>query len=562
MSQKAQQLFQKAITAHQKGDLANAKKSYEKLLKLAPKHPIALHNLAAIYQTQNNFIEAEKLYKKAIYNKSDYFSAYRNLANLYLSGQQPVNAKIYYQKALQLNPNAADVYNHLATIYDEESQFDKAIECYKKSIRLNSKDPKVYNNLGTLYENKKDFLQAEKLFIQAIQLNNNYTDAYNNLGSIYIQLDKLEQAEKLLLQTIALDPQYTKAYSNLGKLNHKLNNMNKAQEYYKKSLLIDPNNVDAKFSLSLAYLAAKDYANGWNFYRYRYHVDRKEKKIPLYEPKTLLQSIDELADKTLFITIEQGLGDIIQTIRLIPLLLEQKAKIVCKVPTSLMKILVLNYPMIDFIEDTTNISFDYNVPIMDLFYILDIKYNNIPYSSKYLSINTNDSLNSKTQYDLDKNKFKIAINYQGNHDHTNDHNRSIALEKLLEYLYSINEIELYSLQYERTEEEDKMLEEYNVINLGKEAKDFYDTACFIDNMDLIISVDTSVVHLSGAMGKSTFLLLPFSPDWRWGLNDNKTNWYDSITLFRQEEIGNWDEPLKKIVQTIEDLKLNQNNKEL
>ncbi|MBN2824281.1 MAG: tetratricopeptide repeat protein [Campylobacterales bacterium] len=551
MNQKVQQLFQKAIAAHQKGDWIDAKKSYEKLLKLSPKHPVALHNLATIYQTQNNFNEAERLYKKAIYNKSDYFSAYKNLANLYLLAKQPHSAKEYYQKALEFNPHDAEIYNHLATLYDDESNYDKAIECYQKSLLIARGNPIVYHNLGAIYQNKKDFPQAQKLFIKAIELKNDYVDAYYNLALVCIKLNEFDKAKQLLTKTIALDGRHIKAHVALGELNHKLNNIHAAKEYYTKALQLDSNNIDAKWALSLACLLEKNYKEGWDFYRNRYHTDKKGSQKLTYDPSTSPKSLDLIQDKTLLIKREQGLGDIIQTVRLMPLLLEKQAKIICEVPLALKKILTLSYPTVDFREESKNLLFDYTIPMMDLFYLFNIEYNNIPYSSKYLSIDAKDSLKYQMQYGLDTHQFKIAINYQGNFQHANDRNRSIALEKLLEYLAPIEAAKLYSIQYERTQQEDDLLEKYGVVNLGKEAKDFYDTACFIDNMDLIISVDTSVAHLSGAIGKETFILLPFAPDWRWGLDDDKTNWYDSVTLFRQEEIDNWEEPLKKVVKAID-----------
>ena len=226
--------------------------------------------------------------------------------------------------------------------------------------------------------------------------------------------------------------------------------------------------------------------------------------------------------------------------------------IICSMPSPLIKLFKYNYPQIEFVSTRENLIFDYNFPIMDSTYILGTTYETIPNSNKYLEVNKDDSKAFAKEHKLNSNITKIGIIYKGSKEHKNDINRSIELELLLQYLNRLNKnIQIYSLQYEIEEKDNKLLEQNNIINLGSYVKDFYDTALIVDNMDIVLSVDTSVVHLCGAMGKKVFVLLPFAPDWRWGLDDDKTNWYDSVTLFRQETMGNWDDVLEKVANSIE-----------
>ncbi|MEA2027454.1 MAG: tetratricopeptide repeat protein [Campylobacterota bacterium] len=622
MSQKAQKLFEKAIGAHKKGELINAKKYYEKLLKLYPTHAITLHNLATIYQGVNNFVEAEKLYKKAIYNKPDYFDAYRNLAilygnntknkeaieyyqkalalnpndfqlylnlgNIYKQEKKPIQAIEAYQKSLAITPNNYQVYNNLGNLYKQQDKIEKALECYHKSMSLNQNEYQVYVNIANLYNKQdkllealtyyqkaytlmpnsfdlllsmantyymqKDFAQSIIYYEKALTINPSHIETWNTIGVVYKDEENYNQAKECLQKAIELNPEYAEAYYNMGTLFKLQNNLSEAKKYLQQATLYDGEFIEAKWNLTLVYLVEKNYQEGFKRYHYRYHTNHPSQNTRIPNINKLLKSIENIQNRTILITKEQGLGDLIQFIRFVPYLPIHNSYIV-EVPPSLVKLFSYSYPNITFVSDIKDIEFDYNFPLMDSAYLLDTTYDTLPNSKRYLSVNGNDSKAIKDKCNFQNDKLKIAINYQGSKTHTNDHNRSIPLEQLLLYLQNSPQIQLYSLQFERTQEEDRLLKENNIINFGKEAKDFYDTACFIDNMDLVISVDTSVAHLSAAMGKKTVILLPFAPDWRWGLDDSKTNWYESVTLFRQQKRGSWDEPLEEIVKQLNALVL-------
>ncbi len=316
--------------------------------------------------------------------------------------------------------------------------------------------------------------------------------------------------------------------------------------------MLNPKHINAIWNLSLVHLLKKEYKIGFKKYRYRYHDNKTDINCYIVDKQTILTSVDNIKNKTILISNEQGFGDMIQFIRFVSKFIEKGASIICVVQTSLIKLFQYNYPEVSFVSTRENLTFDYNFPIMDSAYILGTTYDTIDYSNKYLEVNKDDSKIFAKEHNLNSDMIKIGIIYKGSKEHKNDINRSIELELLLQNLNRLNKnIKIHSLQYDIDEKDNKLLEQYNIINLGSCVEDFYDTALIVDNMDMILSVDTSVVHLCGAMGKKTFVLLPFAPDWRWGLDEDKTSWYDSITLFRQDTIGNWNSILEKVVNSID-----------
>jgi tetratricopeptide (TPR) repeat protein len=497
-----------ALAYHQKGDRENAKKYYDKALIAFPNESDLYNGLGVFYSEMGNATEAIG----------------------------------YYEKAISLNPKHKAAYNNLGNVYQMINNLNDANVCYKKAIACDSMYCEAYYNLGGLYKLFKEIEKSKDYYQKAIQCNPQSAKSYNNLGMLYQEEGNLVDAKFCYEKAIELDETNSETYNNLGTLFQKNNDLGKAKYYYEKSIEVNAGRISAYFNIALVELLNRSYQKGFEWYRYRY--DPKLAFAKIVHEKTLLTPHKPVEGKTLLVTKEQGFGDIIQYIRFLPFFLSQGATVICDVPPALNTLLAYNYPTICFINTMSNIAFNFNFPLLDATYLLGTAYDTIPYRGGYLSVKEEDVLACRQHYHLTTSKKKVAINYQGSKGHTNDRNRSLPLDILLEALEPLRDrIELYSLQYERNSEEDITLEKYRVMNLGQEINDFYDTAVFVKNMDVIISIDTSLVHLSGAMGKKTLVLLPFAPDWRWGLHDDKTHWYTSVTLLRQDVIGDWATPL-------------------
>ena len=448
----------------------------------------------------------EDYFVNQINNDENNYEAYYNLGIIYINKNDDTNAELFLKKAVELNPFFVEAYETLYNLYIKHKLIKEAIECYIK--------------LGTIYYKKEDYIKSQEYFYKIILLDKNNFISYSNLGSCHQQLNEIKKAKK----------------------------------FYLKSLEINSNYISALYNISYIYLLQKDYIRGFSYFRYRYTPQIRGNSLGgVAYPPTLLTSDIDISNKRVYISHEQGLGDTIQFIRFIPFFLEKGAEIVCYVPISLKKLFELNYPQVEFILPENEITFDYNFPMLESPYLLSMKYEDIPFGDKYLSLDKKDIQEFDKKHNFDKQKIKIGINYRGSQGVDAVKNRSVDLEKFINHLNQLQgNIQFYSLQFDRTQKEDELLEKNNIINLGSQIKDFYDTALMINAMDIMVSIDTSVLHLCGAMGKESYAMLKFSADWRWGVDDTKSKWYESINILRQKTINNWDEVFNELIQKLKE----------
>jgi tetratricopeptide (TPR) repeat protein len=428
------------------------------------------------------------------------------LAASYGSINETKKAQEYALQSIKISPNIVS-YSNLALSYKKLGNNNKAKEYYEEAIKIDNKHIEAHMFLGIFYNQEYATCnKAKKHYEEAIKIDNGHIEAHMYLSMLLFKDNNIQGAEKICKRVIELNDNYKRAYCKLG----------------------------------VIHLLKKEYKKGFELYRARYDINNNKRFSSLFIETNLLTKDIIITNKIIFIYKEQGVGDFLQFIRFLPLLENKNPKkIVISIDKELVRLMEFNYPHLNFIEKLKVSNFDYHFPIMDFGYLLDIEINNIPYSNKYLKIDKSDSKKFFVENFNKNSKKTIGIVYKGNLNHENDMNRSIQLIDFIACLDNIlSKYAVYSLQYDTTKEEKEILKN-NSIATFKNINNFYDTALAIDNLDYIISVDTSVVHLSGAMGKPTFVLLPFTPDWRWGLEDNKTEWYDSVTLFRQQEVNNW-----------------------
>ena len=392
----------------------------------------------------------------------------------------------------------------LALIYQELNKYNKAIKYHKKTLFIDNQSAQYYVNYSlTLFYNnkfKKSLFYAKQALIYSCDIR-----VYLNLATLYQMLKKSKKSKK----------------------------------YYTIALKIDHNNADALFGLSLVYLQCNDILNGFKYYESRWNYSSfTTKKRDYLQPKW---NGNIIKNKKLFIHYEQGYGDNIMFVRFI----NQVKKI-----SQAYIILEISKPLYKLFSKYTNgwdklillnknfIDFDYYLPIMSIPNALNLRKKNI-IKDKYLNIKNDHKNNNK--------EFRIGISWKGSKTHILDNRRSIDLN-ILEPLFDLKNTIFYSLEIDTNTQQE--LKEYpKIINLGKKINNFYDTAKYIQELDLVICVDTSVAHLSGALGKPTFILLSKISDWRWGKKDNNI-WYNSISLYRQKKIDIWRTPIKNIKNDI------------
>jgi len=427
-------------------------------------------------------------------------------------------------QAIAMHESNAENHNNIALCYLHSGQSEKAFEHVSRAVELAPDNYNFTNNKGLICRARGDLVQAIKYFKQAIEKSDN-SRAWENLGSVYGQQKKLDDAI----------------------------------DCFQKAISLDADNLGAHVDLAYAHHLKGNWEKGWEEYEYRleywHSVGRNPGKFyDIYPPSGNWDGKESIANKKIVIYCEQGSGDMINFVRFVPLLKDLGAEVVIDAPPEL-KSLFEGFGAI-----RTNYSdvleYDYHCSILSLPYLLKVKDNFMKETSYLGPISAHPSM-----VDYDK-FFKIGVVWAGNPGHPNDANRSVYL-KNFKGIANLPNVKLFSFQkelgnrvYANSNVQIDLMEnceDMRLVDLSGNLDTFKDTAELVMGMDLMITVDTSVLHLAGALGKKTFALIPYNPDWRWGIEGSDNNWYSSVTLFRQEDLGDWKTVFDKVEEQVRDL---------
>jgi Tfp pilus assembly protein PilF len=410
-------------------------------------------------------------------------------------------AIVHYQKCLTIAPNSAIVLNNLGNAWQRQEKLEEAIACYKESLSLEPNNALAYNNLGTVFSAQGQLEEALASFQQGLILEPNNVESHTNLGLFY-------QDQR----------QYEKAIS-----------------YFNRAIEIDPDYVKAHWNFSLILLKLGNFQQGFEEYEWRW---RREQFPPRHLPKPVWDG-SNLEGKTILLQAEQGMGDIIQFIRYVPLVVERGGHIIVECHSPIVRLLttVAGVEKVVAIGETLP-EFDVYIPLLSLPRILGTTLETIPIKIPYIYPleSVKFKLEIPGKFDL-----KVGIVWAGNPKHEDDQNRSCSLTHFLSFL-TIPNIAFYSLQKEPKSAEIKEIAPLaNLVDLSSKINNFADTAAVINQLDLVITVDTSVAHLAGALGKPVWVLLCYNPDWRWMTEREDSPWYPTVRVFRQNRQGDWQE---------------------
>ena len=462
------------------------------------------------------------------------------------------------------------IKNHL------QGKIDKAELGYKKIIKAEPNNILANNNLASLMNVKKKYKEALILLDNILNLKPNFIDALNNKGISLMGLNNYEEAIEIYNKLLELKPDFLKAiinkanclkltgyqeealryYKKVTDIEPKnieaifnsaicyfeLNEFKDAEKLYNKAINLKPDFIDANFGLSIIKLLNGNYEDGLALYEWR-KKRSSFKRYDFYNSKTEWLGDEDLNNKTIFITREQALGDYIQYCRYFKLIEKMGAKIILDVPEQLISMINnmgINYTTFDSIKKT---KFDYYCPIASLPYAFKTTLKTIPNEVPYLFTPKNKK--NFWEKKLNKNKIKIGLKWSGNPKYSDDKNRSTTLDKFLP-LFELP-YEFHSLHIEYTPSDEKTM--INISNLfchKNEIVGLDNTAGLIEAMDLVISVDTGIVQLCGALGKKFWNLLPYTSDHRWMLKRNDSPWFPTAKLYRQEKKNDWDKVISKV----------------
>ena len=548
MTPQPQTILQEAFQVFKAGNLIKAEEMLRLFVGIAPSNPDALHLLAIVYASQHKHQEAIGCYKnvlKFISNDASVLSNFGVSLSAIGKTQEALNA---FEKSLEINPNSPESWYNAGNTRCDLGDYIKALICYERSLKLNPKYYQAHNNYGKAFFDLNRHLEALAQYDKALELNESFPDCLINKGCVLNALKRYDEAIAHFDQALSLKPDYAEAWSNKGITLGELKRYDEAIAHFDQALSLKPDCHDASWNKSLSLLLQGDFENGLPLYESRWSVERAAEIVGkrFFEKPTWL-GVQSLRDQAILIYGEQGLGDFIQFSRYIKLVSDLGAKVILEAPEPLAG-LMENLPGVSrlIIKGQELPAFDYQCPLLSLPLAFKTNLNTIPDVSGYINLDKhyNKVMEWKVRLGL-KSKPRVGLVWSGNPHHRNDHNRSLLLSDILPFLPT--QFEYISLQKE-VRAVDKLTLDSNphILSFAGHFNNFVDTAALIDSLDLVISVDTSVAHLSGALGKSTFILLPSTPDWRWLLDREDSPWYPSVRLYRQAAMGEWNAVLDRV----------------
>lgn len=507
------------------GNLDQAAQCFQEALDILPAYAEAYVNLGFVFVQQKRYAEAKTILLQAIDIKLELWQAHFNLGIVFQEQNYSDEAITSFERAIELEPNFAECHWRLGNLLLENKQYQQAINAFRHTLALDPNLPEVQTNLGTALFNLGRFDEALDHYRQALKMKEHHITHYLAGNA----------CKELLLWKPAI-------------------------EHYQRALTIAPDCFLAHYQLAFILLLLGDYEHGLAHFEQRFALQEElewlkpiKKIISCFGVERYWRG-QNLAEKRLLVITEQGLGDSLMLLRYLPLIKEAKQaaklQVVCDAPLAR---LVLNLPAVDDVvvkpAELFNDSFDFYCTTMSLPYLFETRLENIP-SAPYLRIPEQEITNWARRFDAAPG-LKVGIAWAGNKKLDTDAVRSIPLRKFAS-LMSFPGITWINLQKNgsaiQLEEVD-----FPLLDWMDECQDFQDTGALMKNLDLIITVDTSVVHMAGALGRTTWLLNRYGSEWRWLLDREDSPWYPSVRIFRQPAANDWDSVIERIASELKTL---------
>jgi tetratricopeptide (TPR) repeat protein len=542
------QAFNEAVALHRQGRLRDAEKIYTRVLKAAPDHFDALNLLGTVKMQLSRIGEAHRLFTAALKIRTDVPQVWANLGQVLYMLKQPKEALDCYDKAHALAPDNVDILNSRANTLLSLGRPQEALDQFREVLARAPNLGEAHLNSGIAHAALGSMEDAIAEFDRALSFAPGHPVAHYNRGVALYELGRYTDAVDAHDNALATAPGHPGAWLNRGRALAALKRLDDALASYGKAKAIQKDNPDIHFMESLALLTAGDYRQGFEQYEARWRrsgmPQQKSRGRPLWHGDY------SLARKTVLLHAEQGLGDTIQFARYVPQLAASGAHVILEVQPELTALLsrLEGVKTVIAYGDAAP-AYDVHCPLGSLPLALKTEPATIPAPIPYLS--ADEAHLAKWAARLGA-RPRIAIAWSGNASHLNDRNRSMPFAKLAP-LFSSPAC-FISIQREvRAEDESALAAEQRVTHIGGELNDFDDTAAIIALCDLVIAVDTAVVHLAGAMGRPVWVMLPFAPDWRWTLDGDSTPWYPTARLFRQTALGDWDSVIDSVSAALREL---------
>jgi len=548
----------------------------------------AYSNLASAYQKLGRYPEAIVRFERALALRPDFVEALSNLGNTLRDTGRREEALASYDRALALKPDRPDVLANRGNVLRELRRFDEALGDFDRGLALDPQSATLLFNRANVFFDQGRFSDALVDYDAALAIAPDYCLAISHRGSTLRALKRYDEAlaaidQALRLQpdsaeiltnrgdtlgevarfaealndydrALELKPAYPEAWCNRGNVLRALRRYDEALASYAVALDIDPEHAVAHMNEGLCRLLVGDMAVGWEKYEWRFKTPDMLPHVRRFEQPLWLGQLP-LSGKRILLYAEQGFGDIIQFCRYAQLVAERGAHVILEVQPALRSLLVQSADIAGiaqvFAQGDALPEFDYQCPLLSLPLACATTLESIPAPASYLHGEDARIRRWEARLGTKPTQARVGLAWSGNPEHSNDRSRSLPLAALGPLLDM--PVQYVSVQKILREEatEAAWLAQHGVAHFGDQLQNFADTAALLSCMDLVITVDTAVAHLAGALGKPVWVLLPYGPDWRWLTERDDSPWYPSMRLFRQTAIGDWDGVIERVRQHLQ-----------
>jgi tetratricopeptide (TPR) repeat protein len=528
---------QLGLSLKRKESLEQAIAAFDKAIELDAKLAEAHNNLGGVYAQMRRYDPAIESFRRAIALDSSVAGYHCNLGNALLAINQTQEAAEEMMEAVRLDPIFADAYNSLGSILLALERPDEALEYLDQALRLRPESAAAHTNRGVAMREMGRPDEALIAHLNAIRLDPSAPEPRLNLAREMFARGKFEDAIACYRELLQLHPRDADGYNHLGGTLNRMGRFDESLANFERAIELCPNFPAARWNRGLHRLLHGDLERGFADYEWRSQrhrpLDRFDRGRPFWDGS-------DPAGKTILLRWEQGLGDSIQCIRYVPMIADRGGKVIFSGKENLHELLggVRGLAGIATPENEPA-EFDFHLPVMSLPNIFKTTLDSIPVEVPYLAVNPEKSRIWRDRMSGEANSLAVGIAWAGSPQHKEDRDRSMRLS-MFAPLGKIANVKFYSLQKGEAGTQAKENRELKLIDLTDELHDLSDTAAMMENLDLVISVDTSVAHLAGALARPVWTLLPIVPDWRWMLNRSDSPWYPTMRLFRQKSAGDWD----------------------
>jgi tetratricopeptide (TPR) repeat protein/GT2 family glycosyltransferase len=534
------------LIAFQQGRLKEAEELVTQAVRCDSASPHQHHTLGVIFDTQGRLDEAVRSFQEAIRLKADYAEAHRNLAATLQTQGQADLALDSLRTAAQLEPDRSQTHLDLADALKRQGLLQEAVTHYTQALALQPDLAEAHNNLATTFRQLGSLEEATRCQIKAVSLRPEDPSFHGNMAAIFQDQNRFEEALAHCRKALDLAPEQAEMHVNLGSVLRDAGHLDEAIAANAEALRRSPDSAAAHWNQAVCLLLAGRLNEGWKEFPWRRQVNYAA-CYPHVHPWPVWNG-EELHGKRLFVHCEQGLGDALQFVRYLPAVKRCGGTVVFGAWKPLCRL----FADLDGVDELVELSWqqppavqaDLQVSLLDLPGIFGTRLEDLPGRMPYLAAGLHKAQQGPLA--LEGPDFKVGLVWAGSPRHSRDSQRSCPLALFIA-LAQIEGLKIYSLQKELPDPGDRQrLQQWGIVDLADPLQDFGDTASAIERLDLVVSVDTAVLHLAAAMARPVWGLIPYSPDWRWMLQREDSPWYPTLRLFRQPQPGDWQTVLDRV----------------